>query len=100
MRRDVEYEEDDNFDYLFKLVLIGDAGVGKSALVHRFKYNTYVDRQASTIGVDFIIRSVTVDGKKIKVIVYAILQENPVCQRRESPSKQLGIILSVFLKCS
>ena len=100
MRRDVEYEEDDNFDYLFKLVLIGDAGVGKSALVHRFKYNTYVDRQASTIGVDFIIRSVTVDGKKIKVIVYAIQQENPVCQRRESLSKQLGIIFSVFLKCS
>ena len=67
MRRAVDNVEVDDFDYLFKIVLIGDAGVGKSALVHRFRYNTFVGQQASTIGVDFIIRSVTIDGKKIKV---------------------------------
>ena len=56
-----------DFDYLFKIVLIGDAGVGKTSIVHRFKYNTFVDRYASTIGVDFTIKTIQVDDKKIKV---------------------------------
>ena len=68
--RQSDADEENDFDYLFKLVLIGDPGVGKSALVHRFKYNTFVERHASTIGVDFLIRSLMIDGKKIKVISY------------------------------
>ena len=60
-------EGDSDFDYLFKIVLIGDAGVGKTAIVHRFKYNTFVERHASTIGVDFTIKTMQVDDKKIKV---------------------------------
>ncbi len=58
---------EEEFDYLFKIVMIGDAAVGKSAIVHRFKYNTFVERHASTIGVDFLLKSVTIAGKKIKV---------------------------------
>ena len=52
----VSEDLDTNFDYLFKIVLIGDAGVGKTAIVHRFKYNTFVERHASTIGVDFTLK--------------------------------------------
>ena len=59
---------DTEFDYLFKIVLIGDPGVGKTAIVQRFKYNTFVDRHASTIGVDFLLKTLEIDGKKIKVI--------------------------------
>ena len=60
-------DTDTDFDYLFKIVLIGDAGVGKTAIVHRFKYNTFVEKHASTIGVDFTIKTLQVDDKKIKV---------------------------------
>ncbi len=67
-----ENDTDSDFDYLFKIVLIGDAGVGKSAIVHRFKYNTFVDRHASTIGVDFLIKSLNVEGKKIKVAILTV----------------------------
>ena len=70
MRRDSELDSENDFDYLFKIVLIGDPGVGKSALVHRFKYNTYVDRLASTIGVDFVIKSLIIGGKKVKVSTF------------------------------
>ena len=40
-----------DFDYLFKLVIIGDTGVGKSCLLSRFSDNTYTEHYISTIGI-------------------------------------------------
>ena len=79
-------------DYLFKLLLIGDSGVGKSCLLLRFavceliqtrpylnseliliffffdfKDDTYTESYISTIGVDFKIRTIELDGKTIKL---------------------------------
>lgn len=58
------------YDYLFKLLLIGDSGVGKSCLLVRFADDTYMDRFVSTIGVDFKIRTVEQDGKTIKLQIW------------------------------
>ncbi|CAH3026538.1 unnamed protein product [Porites evermanni] len=57
---------DDSFDYLFKIVLIGDPGVGKTCIVQRFKKGTFVERHGSTIGVDFTMKTLVVDSKKVK----------------------------------
>jgi len=54
-----------DFDYLFKMLLIGDSGVGKSCLLLRFADDTYTDSYISTIGVDFKIKTLEVDGKKL-----------------------------------
>lgn len=62
-------DSDDTFDYLFKIVLIGDAGVGKTCVVQRFKSGTYVEKHGSTIGVDFTMKTLQIDGKLIKVPV-------------------------------
>lgn len=70
MKIDSPNDVDSDFDYLFKIVMIGDAGVGKSAIVHRFKYNTFVERHASTIGVDFLLKTITIDGKRIKLQIW------------------------------
>ncbi len=51
------------YDYLFKLLLIGDSGVGKSCLLLRFADHTYTESYISTIGVDFKIRTIELDGK-------------------------------------
>lgn len=60
-------DQDDSFDYLFKIVLIGDPGVGKTCIVQRFKKGTFVERHGSTIGVDFTMKTLVVDSKKVKV---------------------------------
>lgn len=60
----------DGYDYLFKLLLIGDSGVGKSCLLLRFADDSYTDSYISTIGVDFKIRTVELDGKVIKLQIW------------------------------
>ncbi|GFH09990.1 uncharacterized protein HaLaN_05227, partial [Haematococcus lacustris] len=58
------------YDYLFKVVLIGDSGVGKSNLLSRFTRNEFCLESKSTIGVEFATRSISVDGKTIKAQIW------------------------------
>lgn len=61
-------DQDENFDFLFKIVLIGDAAVGKTAIVQRFKAGTFLERHGSTIGVDFTMKTLMINNKRIKVL--------------------------------
>ncbi|GAB2214899.1 hypothetical protein Droror1_Dr00019266 [Drosera rotundifolia] len=64
------YRADEDYDYLFKLVLIGDSGVGKSNLLSRFTRNEFNLESKSTIGVEFATRSLNIDGKVIKAQIW------------------------------
>uniref|UniRef100_A0A2K5NXJ4 small monomeric GTPase n=1 Tax=Cercocebus atys TaxID=9531 RepID=A0A2K5NXJ4_CERAT len=68
------------YDYLFKLLLIGDSGVGKTCVLFRFSEDAFNSTFISTIGIDFKIRTIELDGKRIKLqigimLVYDITNE-------------------------
>ncbi|KAF8690649.1 hypothetical protein HU200_041021 [Digitaria exilis] len=70
-RRPASWEQGgDEYDYLFKVVLIGDSGVGKSNLLSRFTKNSFALDSKSTIGVEFATRTLQVENKTIKAQIW------------------------------
>lgn len=60
--------EDTNL--LFKVVIIGDSGVGKSNLMTRYTTNEFSQDTPATIGVEFMTKSVKVEGRDVKVQIW------------------------------
>ena len=61
---------EDDYDYLFKLVLVGDSTVGKSSLLSRFSEDRFSETEPITIGSDFNVRTIELDGKKIRAQIW------------------------------
>ncbi|CAD7086690.1 unnamed protein product [Hermetia illucens] len=59
-----------DYDHLFKLLIIGDSGVGKSSLLIRFSDDMFSGSYITTIGVDFKIRTVVIDGQRVKLQIW------------------------------
>lgn len=55
------------YDYLFKIVLIGDAGVGKTSIVRRYTDGIFTSAGIPTIGVDFCIKTLQIGSSAVKV---------------------------------
>ena len=55
------------FDYTFKIVMIGDSGVGKSCILLRFADDKFNENFYATIGVDFRFKNIIVDNKSVKL---------------------------------
>ncbi|OII72758.1 Rab11 protein [Cryptosporidium andersoni] len=62
--------KDEYYDYLYKIVLIGDSGVGKSNLLSRFTRDEFNLESKSTIGVEFATKSIMTQGKVIKAQIW------------------------------
>jgi len=55
------------YNYKFKVLLLGESGVGKSSLISRFLTNLYLTSSKNTIGVEFYVKSLIIDDKKVKL---------------------------------
>lgn len=60
----------DTYDYAFKYIIVGDAGVGKSSIMKRYTSDTFIYDNMSTIGVDFDTKSIMIDGKIIQIQIW------------------------------
>jgi len=66
------------YDYLFKIVLIGDAGVGKTSIVRRYTDGVFTSAGIPTIGVDFCIKTLQIGSSAVKVRIPLSLSTSPL----------------------
>lgn len=58
------------YDYLVKILILGDSGVGKSSILLRFTDDCFTENFITTIGIDFKIKTIDIDGKKVKIQIW------------------------------
>jgi small GTP-binding protein len=59
-----------SYDYMFKLLIVGESGVGKTCMLLRFADNLFEEDFLSTIGVDFKVKEINLDGKRVKLQIW------------------------------
>jgi len=60
------------YDYTFKILLLGDASVGKTSFTKRYCYNVFNPSERLTIGVDFHVKTIEMNNKKIKLQIWDV----------------------------
>lgn len=81
-------------NYTFKILLLGDGGVGKTSLLKRFIYNTFEMEYKSTIGVQFMTRTIEIENNSIKLVIWDVAGQSKFTSYRHLYYKDAeGIIL-------
>lgn len=57
-------------DVVFKFIIIGDGGTGKSCMMHRFADDDYIEDTSSTIGIDFRFKTMEIYGKNVRIQIW------------------------------
>lgn len=60
----------DKYDIMAKVIIIGDSGIGKTVLITRFCESTFKESYVATIGVDFKIKTMTLDNRRYKLQIW------------------------------
>ncbi|KAF7244301.1 Ras-related protein Rab-3A [Varanus komodoensis] len=66
---------DQNFDYMFKLLIIGNSSVGKTSFLFRYADNTFTPAFVSTVGIDFKVKTVYRNDKRVKLQIWVAREE-------------------------
>lgn len=61
---------DQNFDYMFKLLIIGNSSVGKTSFLFRYADDSFASAFVSTVGIDFKVKTVFKNEKRIKLQIW------------------------------
>lgn len=61
---------DQNFDYMFKLLIIGNSSVGKTSFLFRYADDTFTSAFVSTVGIDFKVKTVYRNDKRVKLQIW------------------------------
>ena len=60
----------EKYDFMSKLIVIGDSGVGKTNIIIKFTEEYFKENYVATIGVDFKVKTLTIDDKKIRLQIW------------------------------
>lgn len=61
---------DQNFDYMFKLLIIGNSSVGKTSFLFRYADDSFTSAFVSTVGIDFKVKTVFRNEKRVKLQIW------------------------------
>lgn len=66
---------DQNFDYMFKLLIIGNSSVGKTSFLFRYADDSFTSAFVSTVGIDFKVKTVFRNNKRIKLQIWVCVRK-------------------------
>lgn len=66
----MEIKDDDIYDFILKVLLVGDSGVGKTNIVTKYIKNEFNENSKATVGVEFCFKKLTLDDKKVNVQIW------------------------------
>jgi Ras-related protein Rab-1A len=84
------------YDYLVRCIMVGDSGVGKSAILRRFSHGEFVESQIPTIGVDFAVQGVRLADKVCKLQVWDTAGQDRFRSITKSFYRGADFVLVVF----
>lgn len=64
---------DQSFDYMFKLLIIGNSSVGKTSFLYRYADDSFTSAFVSTVGIDFKVKTVLRQDKRVKLQIWVSL---------------------------
>jgi small GTP-binding protein len=84
------------YQYIFKLILIGNSGVGKSSIIQRYMKQTFEESYKCTIGVDFLMKSLQIKGKTVKLQLWDTAGQEKYKSMVSSYYRGANVALVVF----
>ena len=84
------------YEYIFKLILIGNSGVGKSSILNRYMHQTFKESYKCTIGVDFLMKSLEINGKTVKLQLWDTAGQEKYKSMVSSYYRGANVALVVF----
>ena len=85
-----------NYQYIFKLILIGNSGVGKSCILQRYMKHTFNESYKCTIGVDFLMKSLAINGQTVKLQLWDTAGQEKYKSMVSSYYRGANVALIVF----
>ena len=73
---------DQNFDYMFKLLIIGNSSVGKTSFLFRYADDSFTSAFVSTVGIDFKVKTVFRQDKRVKLQIWVSFHFPPKTYHR------------------
>ena len=65
-------EDEEKKDYEFKIITLGNPGVGKTSIINRYVHNEFIVNRKSTMGIEYSFKDEIINGQNIKLSVITV----------------------------